>query len=97
MSLAIVCVIMPFRAVAYQSTQPTLVRAQSDAGSKAKLQKMASGQPPKLLRRHSSGDHAFLPDHKHREAIKASQKNFGVPSGLVQDGEGTRLPTTRGY
>ena len=50
-----------------------------------------------MLRRHSSGDHAFLPNAQHRQAIKASQKNFGVPQHLVQDSEGTRLPTTRGY
>jgi len=76
------------RAGAFMSTanNPALVRAQSDAGSKTKL-----------LRRHSSGDHAFLPDKTHKDALKESKKNFGVPGNLVQDAEGDRLPTTRGY
>ena len=80
-------------AVAYQSTPPALVRAQSDAATKP----IPAAQPKKLIRRHSSGDHAFLPNRADRDAIKASQKNFGVPKTLVQDAEGDRLPTTRGY
>ena len=75
---------------AYQSTPPQLVRAQSNA---------STTQPKKaqtILRRHSSGDHAVFPGQG-REALKSSQKNFGVPSNLQQDGEGNRLPTTRGY
>jgi len=74
---------------AFQSSQPTLVRAQSDAGQKEKKKTM--------IRRHSSGDHAFLPSKQDRDAKKASQKNFGVPDSLPQDSEGSRLPTTRGY
>jgi len=72
----------------YVSTaqQPTLVRAQSDAGTKKKM-----------VRRHSTGDHAFLPNRQERDAIKQSTKSFGVPKNLVQDGVGDRLPTTRGY
>ena len=105
-------------AVSYQSSAPALVRAQSNAKVEPpKVQK-------KIVRRHSSGDHAFLPDRTQREAIKAAQKNvsrrlrkmsgrscdacqltappsawsqFGVPQGGLQDSEGSRLPTTRGY
>jgi len=51
----------------------------------------------KLVRRHSSGDHAFLPNQANKDAIKASKENFGVPKDLVHDREGDRLPTTRGY
>ena len=80
-------------AVAYQSTPPQLVRAQSGGAPPA----TPAMQPKKLMRRHSSGDHAFLPNRSEKQAIKASQKNFGVPQNLVQDSEGTRLPTTRGY
>ena len=76
-------------AVFYKAQEPALVRAQSNA------------QPEKtkkaLVRRHSSGEHAFLPKQSDRQAIKAAQKNFGVPNNLVQDSEGSRLPTTRGY
>lgn len=75
--------------VFYRAQEPALVRAQSNA--QAEKPKKA------LVRRHSSGDHAFLPQRQDRNAIKAAQKNFGVPQNLVQDGEGTRLPTTRGY
>ena len=72
------------------------MRAESNASAEApKLKKSASAN--KMLRRHSSGDHAFLPSNNERAAIKAANKNFGVPHTLVQDGEGTRLPTTRGY
>ena len=42
---------------------------------------------PKLVRRHSTGDHVFLPDQKHKAAINAAKKNFGVPPELVQDHE----------
>ena len=79
------------RTVAYQSTPPKLVRAQSE--NTVKQQPV----PKKIVRRASSGDHAFLPSRTDRDAIKASQKNFGVPQTLVQDSEGSRLPTTRGY
>ena len=51
----------------------------------------------RLLRRHSSGDHAFLPTRTETEAKKTAIKAFGVDKNHVQDGEGTRLPTTRGY
>jgi len=70
-----------------RSSQPTLVRANSDAGANQK----------RLVRRHSSGDHAFLPSKTDRAAIRSSQKDFGVPKDMVQDAEGLRLPTTRGY
>jgi len=69
------------------SKESGLVRAQSDAGARNK----------KLIRRHSSGDHAFLPNKQDRHAIKESKKNFGVPGHLIQDSEGSRLPTTRGF
>jgi len=74
----------------WRSSQPNnLVRAKSDAGDKFKKKT--------LVRRHSSGDHAFLPTRQDREAINASKKAFGVPNNLVQDAVGDRLPTTRGY
>ena len=79
-------------AVAYQSTPPALVRAQSNSA----IPEAAPAKKP-LMRRHSSGDHAFLPNRTEKAAIKAAGKNFGVPGNLVQDSEGTRLPTTRGY
>ena len=53
-------------AVAYKSQQPTLVRAQSSAGEATKKRS--------LVRRHSSGDHAFLPTRQDREAIKQANK-----------------------
>mmetsp|Transcript_28743 Transcript_28743/g.47634 ORF Transcript_28743/g.47634 Transcript_28743/m.47634 type:complete len:94 (+) Transcript_28743:83-364(+) len=58
-----------------------------------------AGQPTKkaMVRRHSSGDHAFLPVKREREAVKISQQSFGVQSTSVPDSEGDRLPTTRGY
>ena len=87
------------RAAAFQSSQSPLVRAQSENklsdSEAARLKKINSGN--KMLRRHSSGDHAFLPSRTDRDAIKAANKNFGVPHTLAQDGEGSRLPTTRGY
>jgi hypothetical protein len=55
-----------------------LARAQSEGFEPAK---------PKPVRRHSSGDHAFLPDQKQKDAINAAKKNFGVPPELVQDRE----------
>lgn len=55
-----------------------LARAQSEGFEPAK---------PKPVRRHSSGDHAFLPDQKQKAAINAAKKNFGVPPELVQDRE----------
>jgi len=59
----------------------------------------AKDQPKKsgLVRRHSSGDHAFLPNRLEREAKKIANSNFGVQKDNVQDREGDRLPTTRGY
>jgi hypothetical protein len=59
------------------SQEPALVRAQSNATNAKKT----------LVRRHSSGEHAFLPNRAERNAIKESQKSFGVPSNLVQDRE----------
>ena len=50
-----------------------------------------------MVRRHSSGDHAFLPNQADKNAKRAAQASFGVPKNLVQDSEGSRLPTTRGY
>ena len=59
-----------------------LVRAQSGGAAGA-----AQPQPkPKLIRRHSSGDHAFLPDQNSKNAIKDSKKNFGARD-LPQDAE----------
>lgn len=55
-----------------------LARAQSEGFEPAK---------PKPVRRHSSGDHAFLPDQKQKDAINAAKKNFGVPPELMQDRE----------
>jgi len=46
-----------------------------------------------LVRRHSSGDHAFLPNRAERASVKSAQKNFGVPKEFAQDSEGLRLPT----
>ncbi|EOD24702.1 hypothetical protein EMIHUDRAFT_425537 [Emiliania huxleyi CCMP1516] len=51
----------------------------------------------KVMRRHSSGDHAFLPKQDYVDALKTAKKNHGVQQGHIQDSEGTRLPTTRGY
>ena len=58
------------------------MRAQSDAGQAPQRKKA-------LVRRHSSGDHAFLPASRQGLDKTAAQKNFGVPQNLVQDGEGT--------
>jgi len=81
--------VLGYFAYAASQPQPALVRAQSDAGTQKK--KAA------LMRRHSSGDHAFLPNRQERTAIKEANKSFGVPKNLVQDAVGDRLPTTRGY
>lgn len=78
-------------AVVFRKNESGLVRAQSNA------QAAGASTQKRLIRRHSSGDHAFLPSRQDRAAIKDSQKNFGVPGHLSQDGEGNRLPTTRGY
>jgi hypothetical protein len=40
---------------------------------------------PQLVRRHSSGDHAFLPQRHEVEAMKVSKKNGGVQEGQIQD------------
>ena len=59
---------------AYQSTPPNLVRAQSNAATT-----QATPAPKqKILRRHSSGDHAFLPNRQERHAIKSANKNVRV-------------------
>eukprot|EP00327_Prymnesium_parvum_P035849 CAMPEP_0195617982 /NCGR_PEP_ID=MMETSP0815-20121206/13848_1 /TAXON_ID=97485 /ORGANISM="Prymnesium parvum, Strain Texoma1" /LENGTH=87 /DNA_ID=CAMNT_0040758505 /DNA_START=18 /DNA_END=281 /DNA_ORIENTATION=+ len=42
---------------------------------------------PGLVRRHSSGDHAFLPSRTEIEAKKAAARNFGVAKDQVQDSE----------
>ena len=78
----------PCGAVVWRAQQPSLIRAQSDGGQP---------KQKKMIRRHSSGDHAFLPSRADRKAISASQKSFGVPDSLPQDRVGDRLPTTRGY
>ena len=72
----------------YKSQQPSLVRAQSSTPDPKKKN---------LVRRHSSGEHAFLPSRQDRKAINDANKSFGVPQNLVQDAAGDRLPTTRGY
>ena len=41
----------------------------------------------RMVRRHSSGDHAFLPTKKDRDAINQSQRSFGVRKGDIQDSE----------
>jgi len=79
---------------AWQSSPPNLVRAQSNASVTEAKSIKAKQQP--MLRRHSSGDHAVFAGAG-REAMRKSQKNFGVPHDLVQDGSGNNLPTTRGY
>ena len=50
-----------------------------------------------LVRRHSSGDFAWIPTPADMAKKKAAQKNFGVPEGAIHDSEGSQLPTTRGY
>ena len=60
------------------SERQVLARAQSERYAPPK---------PKLVRRHSTGDHVFLPDQKHKAAINAAKKNFGVPPVTVQDRE----------
>lgn len=64
-------------------------------------QEVSAKEEPKkvLLRRHSTGEHAFFPDKTFRDAKRAASqaKNFGVDDNHVHDGEGHRLPTTRGY
>jgi len=50
-----------------------------------------------LKRRHSTGESAFLPEKQEVDALKTAKKGAGVQEGQVQDSEGTRLPTTRGY
>jgi hypothetical protein len=63
--------------VFFRKPEPALVRAQSAGEPKAK----------KMVRRHSTGDHAFLPNRQERDAVKQANKNFGVPGHLVQDSE----------
>jgi len=46
-----------------------------------------------LVRRHSSGDHAFLPNRTERNAKRISQTNYGVQKEHAQDTEGLQLPT----
>mmetsp|Transcript_24604 Transcript_24604/g.51511 ORF Transcript_24604/g.51511 Transcript_24604/m.51511 type:complete len:88 (-) Transcript_24604:765-1028(-) len=55
----------------------------------AAQQKSAAADNKKkmLVRRHSSGDHAFLPTQRDIEAKKIAQKSFGVQEGHVQDSE----------
>ena len=60
------------------SERQVLARAQSERYAPPK---------PKLVRRHSTGDHVFIPDQKHKAAINAAKKNFGVPPVTVQDRE----------
>ena len=63
-------------AVLYQKNQqPALVRAQSDAGAKTK----------RMVRRASSGDHAFLPNRQEREAVRQANTAFGVDKNHAQD------------
>jgi hypothetical protein len=69
-----------------KSETPGLVRAQSDSAQEFRKKT--------LIRRHSSGDHAFLPSKADRAAIKASQRNFGVDGNHVQDGEVGEPPPT---
>ena len=59
----------------------------------------AAAEPKKggLVRRHSSGDHAWRPTPRDTAAKKAANKNFGVGADQIHDCEGSRLPTTRGY
>jgi len=60
------------------SERHVLARAQSEGYAPPK---------PKLVRRHSTGDHVFLPDQNHKAAINAAKKNFGVPPETMQDRE----------
>jgi len=59
----------------------------------------ANEQPAqrKMVRRHSSGDHAFLPDRQVTSAKKTASKGFGVQEGQLKDDQGSLLPSTRGY
>jgi len=50
-----------------------------------------------LIRRHSSGDRAFLPSPKEVEARRTANRGGGVQKGQIHDSEGSQLPTTRGY
>ena len=87
------------RAQSKPPTDTTLLRRRS-SGDQTMTGREADGsirQPKKIIRRYSSGDHAFLPNKGERAAKAAAEKNFGVPKDLVQDREGDRLPTTRGY
>ena len=60
------------------SERQGIARAQSEGYAPPK---------PKLVRRHSTGDHVFLPDQNHKAAINAAKKNFGVPPETMQDRE----------
>eukprot|EP00320_Phaeocystis_rex_P005897 CAMPEP_0119055932 /NCGR_PEP_ID=MMETSP1178-20130426/640_1 /TAXON_ID=33656 /ORGANISM="unid sp, Strain CCMP2000" /LENGTH=89 /DNA_ID=CAMNT_0007036599 /DNA_START=92 /DNA_END=361 /DNA_ORIENTATION=- len=77
-------------AVAYFAfAQPASSLARADSNAGASKKKM-------LVRRHSSGDHAFLPNRQETEAKNLAARG-GVQPGHMQDSEGLRLPTTRGY
>eukprot|EP00321_Phaeocystis_globosa_P017661 CAMPEP_0118809918 /NCGR_PEP_ID=MMETSP1162-20130426/631_1 /TAXON_ID=33656 /ORGANISM="Phaeocystis Sp, Strain CCMP2710" /LENGTH=152 /DNA_ID=CAMNT_0006739391 /DNA_START=90 /DNA_END=548 /DNA_ORIENTATION=+ len=76
-------------AVAYFALAPSqpaanLARADSNAGAQKK--KM-------LVRRHSSGDHAFLPNRQETAAKNLAARG-GVQPGSMHDSEGLSLPST---
>ena len=69
---------LPLRfAVAFARPTESLARADSNAGAKTK---------PQLVRRHSSGDHAFLPSRQEAEA-KLMAARGGVAKGDQPDSE----------
>lgn len=47
----------------------------------------AHAQKQGLVRRHSLGDQAFLPQKQDVEALKTAEKNYGVQEGSVPDSE----------
>lgn len=58
------------------TTQPTLVRAQSDAATAPALKKSNSSGGAKMLRRHSSGDHAVCKPGSPRPPWHTACKTF---------------------
>ena len=72
---------------AFRSTQTATAVATAQPAEKKKM----------LVRRHSSGEHAWNPTRQEQAAKRTASKSMGVQKNQVQDGEGNRLPTTRGY
>mmetsp|Transcript_1023 Transcript_1023/g.2408 ORF Transcript_1023/g.2408 Transcript_1023/m.2408 type:complete len:110 (+) Transcript_1023:234-563(+) len=76
-------------AVAYFALAPS-----APAAALARADSSATSQKKKMLvRRHSSGDHAFLPNRQETAAKNLAARG-GVQPGHMQDSEGLSLPNT---